>query len=71
MYLDQCLLPVDDIFVPKISNIVRKYYNCLSNELLQPLRDLFIWELDALQGKNKCDNQLPTYLNVFLAKLRG
>ena len=49
-FLDQCLMPVDDVFIPNISTIVRKYSNCLKHELLKPLSDLLNWELDALQG---------------------
>ena len=49
-FLDQCLMPVDDVFIPNISTIVRKYSNCLKHEFLKPLSDLLNWELDALQG---------------------
>ena len=49
-FLDQCLMPVDDVFIPNISNIVRKYSNCCKHEFLKPLSDLLNWELDALQG---------------------
>ena len=50
-FLDQCLMPVEDVFVTKIGNIVRKYSHCCSHELLKPLDDLLNWELDCLQGK--------------------
>ena len=48
--LNYTVMPIDDNFVPQIAFIVKKYKNCLVHESFSPLKDLFHWELDALQG---------------------
>ena len=50
-------MPIDDLMI-KIQNITKKYFNCMSNELLKPLNDLFTWELDALLGLFSCFHHL-------------
>ena len=56
--LEECVMPVESNFSPKISNLARKYKNCLSNENLKPLNDLLQWELDCLQGLFSCLHHL-------------
>ena len=56
--LDQCLMPIDEVMVPKISVLVKKFKDCLTHDQLSPLKDLFHWELDALQGIFACLHHL-------------
>lgn len=43
-------LPLDDIMVPRLNGIVKKYSSCLRHPHLQPLNIGFNWELGALSG---------------------
>ena len=52
--IDTVMLPIGDILHPIIAGIVKKYGDCMSNELLKPLNDLFMWELESLRGLFSC-----------------
>lgn len=59
--LDECLMPVDEL-ATKMHNLAKKFRTILgNNEILEPLRDLFFWEFNALLGLIACLHHLNHY----------